>query len=165
MDASEDLERDEIVVIETNLDDTTGEVLGWLMECLLTAGALDVNYQAIQMKKQRPGTLVRVIARPADAERLAKIIIRETPTLGVRLQPMTRLIAPRRAETVATPLGDVRVKLKMLNGQIVHASPEFVDCRQIALTQALPLTEVMARLDAWLRAYYELDETPTPPTM
>ncbi len=165
MNASEDLERDEIVVIETNLDDTTGEVLGWLMECLFTAGALDVSYQAIQMKKQRPGTLVRVIARPADAERLAHIIIRETPTLGVRLQPMTRLIAPRRTETVATPLGDVRVKLKMLNGQIVHASPEYADCRQIALAQALPLAEVTARLDAWLRAHYGLDDARTPPAV
>lgn len=151
-----DLERDEVVVVETNLDNVTGELLGWLMDRLLAAGALDVSYMAMQMKKNRPATLVRVIARPADAHRLAALLVRETPTLGVRMTPMQRLIAARREETVASPLGPVAVKLKLLAGAIVAAAPEYADCQRIAAMTGLPLSEVMARLDAWLREHYDL---------
>ncbi len=149
------LERDEVVVVETNLDDATGELLGWLMDQLLAAGALDVSYTPMQMKKNRPATLVRVIARPDDAEDLAALIVRETPTLGVRLMPMQRLIAARRTETVESPLGPVTVKLKLLAGKVVSASPEYDDCRRIAATTGLPLGEVMARLDTWLGECYQ----------
>ncbi len=148
--------RDEIVLIETNLDDVTGELLGWLMDRLLAAGALDVGYIPLQMKKNRPATLVRVIARPQDAERLAAMLVRDTPTLGVRLQPMERRIAARREEQVDSPLGSVRVKLKLFGAAIVSASPEYADCQQIAATTGLPLAEVMARLDSWLRERYAI---------
>lgn len=150
--------RDEVVVIETNLDDATGEVLGWLMERLLAAGALDVSYTPMFMKKNRPATLLRIIARPTDAERLAALVVRETPTLGVRLLPMQRLIADRRQETVESPLGPVAVKLKLLARQIVAASPEYDDCRRLALAHNLPLVEVQAQLDAWLREQYGLSD-------
>lgn len=155
---AEELERDEVVVIETNLDNVTGEQLGDLMERVLAAGALDVSYTAMQMKKNRPATLVRVIARPADAERLAALLVRETPTLGVRLLPMQRLIAARRSEMLASPLGPVAVKLKLLAGQVVAASPEYEDCQRIATAANLPLAEVMDRLDRWLRDHYALSE-------
>jgi uncharacterized protein (DUF111 family) len=155
-DEASELLRDEVVVIESNLDDVTGEVLGWLMERLLAAGALDVSYTPLFMKKNRPATLVRIIARPTDAERLAALVVRETPTLGVRLLPMQRLIAVRRQETVESPLGPVAIKLKLLAGQIVAASPEYDDCRRLALALALPLAEVQARLAAWLRDHYGL---------
>jgi uncharacterized protein (DUF111 family) len=152
----EAFERDEIVVIETNLDDITGELLGWLMDRLLAAGALDVSFMSLQMKKNRPATLVRVIARPDDAERLAALIVRETPTLGVRLMPMQRLVAGRRQEVVETPLGPVTVKLKLLAGNVVSASPEYDDCRRIAAETGLPLGEIMTRLDTWLVERYQL---------
>jgi uncharacterized protein (DUF111 family) len=159
-DASEpELTRDEVVVIETNLDNATGETLGWLMDRLLDAGALDVSYTAMQMKKNRPATLVRVIARPADAERLAALVVRETPTLGVRLLPMQRLIAARRQETVASPYGPLTVKLKLLAGTVVSATPEYEECRRLALAHAVPLAEMTARLDRWLREHYALPET------
>jgi uncharacterized protein (DUF111 family) len=157
-DEAPELLRDEVVVIETNLDDVTGEALGWLMERLLAEGALDVSYTPLFMKKNRPATLVRVIVHPADAERLAALVVRETPTLGVRLMPMQRLIAARRQETVESPLGPVAVKLKLLAGQIVAASPEYDECRRLALALHLPLADIMARLDAWLRDHYGLGD-------
>lgn len=153
-----ELARDEVVVIETNLDNVTGETLGWLMDRLLEAGALDVSYTAMQMKKNRPATLVRVIAQPADAERLAALLVRETPTLGVRLLPMQRLIATRRTETVASPYGPLAVKLKLLAGTLVSAAPEYEDCRRLALAHDLPLAEMTERLDRWLREHYALPE-------
>lgn len=155
--SEEALQQDEVTVIETNLDDTPGEVLGWLMERLFAAGALDVSFMPLQMKKNRPGILVRVIARPEDTRKLAALIVRETPTLGVRLMPMQRLVAERRQEVVTTPQGTLTMKLKLLAGQIVAASPEYEDCRRIALEQELPLAEVMARLDAWARDWYHLE--------
>jgi len=154
--------RDEVIVIETNLDDVTGELLGWLMARLLAAGALDVSYTAMQMKKNRPATLVRVIARPGDADRLAFALIRDTPTLGVRMTPMQRLIARRREETVISPLGAVAVKLKLLGERIAAVSPEFDDCERIAATLGLPLGEVMGRINAWLREHFQLDEQQFP---
>ena len=155
---ADELERDDIIVIETNLDNVTGELLGWLMERLLAAGALDVSYTAMQMKKNRPATLVRVIAQPADAERLAGVLVRETPTLGVRLMPMQRLIAARRQETLESPYGPVAVKLKLLAGQVVGAAPEYADCQRLALATGLPLLDITAQLKAWLRKQYQLSD-------
>ncbi len=148
------LERDEIVVIETNVDTVTGEILGALMERLFAEGALDVSFMALQMKKNRPGVLVRVIALPAGVERLAALIVREIPTLGVRLMPMQRLIAARRSETVASPFGPVSVKLKLLAGRVIDASPEYEDRRRLAAAANLPLLDLMTDLRVWLRERY-----------
>jgi uncharacterized protein (DUF111 family) len=156
---ADDLQHDEIVLIETNLDNATGELLGWLMDRLFDAGALDVNYLPMQMKKNRPATLVRVLARSEDADRLAALLVRETPTLGVRMTPMRRLIAERRSERTISPLGEVTVKLKLLGGKVVGASPEYDDCARIAAATGLDLGEVMARLDAWLRTSFNLTES------
>lgn len=132
---------DAVIVIESNLDDATPELLGYAMERLLAAGALDVYFTAIQMKKNRPGTLLGVIARPEQARELAQLILRETTTLGVRMTRTERLIARRRQETVQTPFGAVRVKLKLL-GERAIAAPEYEDCAEIARTQGVPLTDV-----------------------
>jgi uncharacterized protein (DUF111 family) len=156
--ASPDLDRDTVVVIETNLDNVTGETLGWLMDRLFDAGALDVSYTAMQMKKNRPATLVRVIARPPDAERLAALIARETPTLGVRLMPMERLIAARRQETIDSPYGPVAVKLKLLAGQVAAAAPEYDDCQRIAREMGMPLREVDQVLRQYLRQRYHIED-------
>ena len=132
---------DEVVVIETNLDDANPELLGYTMERLFEAGALDVFFTPIQMKKNRPGTLLGIIARPARVQALAELVLGETTTLGVRFRPAARLIAERREATVETPLGPVRVKLKLLADRQV-AAPEYEDCVRLARTHDIPLREV-----------------------
>lgn len=135
------LRQDEVVVIEANLDDATPELLGYAMERLLAAGALDVYFTPIQMKKNRPGTLLGVIAPPDRATALAEIILRETTTLGVRLRRSPRLIAERRQDTVTTPFGPVRVKQKLLGDRAI-AAPEYEDCAQLARERGVPLQDV-----------------------
>ncbi|MFN8525716.1 MAG: nickel pincer cofactor biosynthesis protein LarC [Chloroflexota bacterium] len=134
---------DEVAVIETNLDDATGESLGYAMERLFAAGALDVYFSPLQMKKNRPGVLLGVIAPPARARELAAIVLNETSSLGVRIRRSERLIAPRRVETVETPYGPVRVKIKTIGGRET-AAPEYEDCARIAGERGVRLAEVYA---------------------
>jgi uncharacterized protein (TIGR00299 family) protein len=141
--AADGLEQDTVVQIETNLDDATPEELGFAMERLLAAGALDVAFSPLQMKKNRPGVLLRVLGRPADGERLAGLVLEHTSALGVRLQTIGRLIARRGERRVATPWGEVRVKLKHL-GQRQVVAPEYEDCAQVARAANVPLAEVYA---------------------
>jgi hypothetical protein len=151
-------QRDEVAVIEANVDDMTGEALGWLMERLLAAGALDVSYTPLVMKKQRPGVLLSVIARPADADTLAALVLRESATLGVRISRLPRLIAGRREQKIETPLGPCRVKLKLEGERILAASPEYDDCRALAERHSLPLPEVLARVTIAARGHFGLGE-------
>jgi uncharacterized protein (TIGR00299 family) protein len=153
------VEQDEVVVLETNLDNVSGELLGGVMERLFVAGALDVTYTPMQMKKNRPATLVSVIAPLGCAEALARLLLAETTTLGVRMSRWRRLKAERRQEEVETPLGRVQVKLKLLGGRLVSAAPEYEECARLAAPLGLPLQEVYGRLGAWLRAHYRLDES------
>src|SRR5205814_3463754 len=110
-------QRDFVVEIQTNLDDATPEELGFAMERLLEAGALDVAFSPLQMKKNRPGVLVRVLGRREDGRRLAELVLEHTSALGVRLQPIDRLIVHRTERTVATTWGEVRVKVKHLGAR------------------------------------------------
>jgi pyridinium-3,5-bisthiocarboxylic acid mononucleotide nickel chelatase len=135
------LERDRVVEIQTNLDDATAEELGFAMERLLEAGALDVAFSALQMKKNRPGVLVRVLGRPEDAQRLAELVLEHTSALGVRLQTIDRLIAQRTERTIATAWGDVRVKVKHLGDREIVA-PEYEDCARVARAANVPLRQV-----------------------
>jgi uncharacterized protein (TIGR00299 family) protein len=150
--------QDEVMVLETNLDNLSGEILGHLMDRLFAAGALDVTYTPMQMKKNRPATQVSVIAPFDLADRLALLLLRETTTLGVRMSRWQRVKAEREQETVETPLGAVRVKVKQIDGEVVGVSPEYEDCARLAQAQGLPLQEVYARLEAFLRAQYHLGE-------
>lgn len=134
--------REAVLLLECNLDDTTGEMLGYVMERLFAAGALDVWFTPIQMKKSRPGILLSALARPEDADALAAIVLRETPTLGVRLRPAERIVAERREQVVETPWGKVRVKEKWLGGERVAGSPEYEDCARISRERGVPLAEV-----------------------
>ncbi len=134
--------REAVVVLECNLDDATGEMLGYAMERLFAAGALDVWFTPVQMKKNRPGVLLSVLARPERADSLAAVILRETPTLGVRLRPLERVVADRRVREVETPWGPVRVKEKWLGDTCLAISPEYEDCARIAREQGVPLEEV-----------------------
>jgi hypothetical protein len=136
-----DLVRDQVTVIESNLDDCTPEVLGYAMERLLAAGALDVYFTPIQMKKNRPGSLLGVICPPGKAAELAEIVLAETTSLGVRMTTADRLITKRRAGVVTTPYGDVRVKVKQIAGREI-ASPEYDDCARLAREHGVPIAEV-----------------------
>src|SRR4029079_14446513 len=103
--------RDQVVQIETNLDDATPEELGFAMERLFEAGALDVAFSPLQMKKNRPGVLVRVLGRPSDGARLAELVLEHSSALGVRVEHIERVIAQRSERSVETPWGAVRVKI------------------------------------------------------
>jgi uncharacterized protein (TIGR00299 family) protein len=135
------LKRDQVVEIQTNLDDATPEELGFAMERLLEAGALDVAFGPLQMKKNRPGVLVRVLARPTEAEHLTAVLLEHTSAFGARLQTLERLIVERGEQTVATPWGEVRVKLKLLGRQTLRA-PEFEDCARAARAAGVTLRQV-----------------------
>jgi len=133
---------DWVTVIESNIDNMSGELLGGLMERLLAAGALDVSYTPLQMKKNRPATLVTIICPPEQAEALALFLLRESSTLGVRIQQVQRLEAQRTQEPVETPLGTMLVKVKRLGTRIISATPEYEECRRVALQRNMPLEEV-----------------------
>lgn len=135
---------EEVEELSCNLDDCTGEVIGYLTERLLEAGALDVWTEAIQMKKQRPGVKLCALARPADREAMLNLIFRESTTLGVRIAPLRRRALARGEEEVATPYGPVRVKVaRGEDGAVLSAKPEFEDCRKIAERCGIPLKEAV----------------------
>jgi pyridinium-3,5-bisthiocarboxylic acid mononucleotide nickel chelatase len=133
---------DWVTVIETNIDNMPGELLGGLMERLLAAGALDVAYIPMQMKKNRPAVMVSVICPPEKGEALAQVMLRETSTLGVRMQQMQRLKAQRFQERIETPLGSMLVKVKRLGTQVLSAAPEYEECERIARERNMPLETV-----------------------
>lgn len=121
-------ESDEVLVLETNLDDTTPELIGVTMEQARKAGALDASASPLQMKKQRPGVLLRVLCRPEDRARMLDVLFRGVPTFGVRESRMRRTTLSRRMETVQTPFGAVRIKIGLWQGEVVARSPEMDDC-------------------------------------
>jgi len=139
-----DWERDNVTVIETNLDDINAEHLGHFVETALEAGALDVFHTPIQMKKNRPGVLLTVLCAEVDADRFSEMILRETTALGVRRHAADRRKLRREVVTVETPLGQVRVKLGRLNGELVQSAPEYESCREAAAKAGVPLKTVYA---------------------
>jgi pyridinium-3,5-bisthiocarboxylic acid mononucleotide nickel chelatase len=129
-----------VSVIEANIDDSNPQVLAYASERLMESGALDVTLQPIVMKKGRPGTLLRAIARTEDREALAQLIFQETSTLGVRIYSAERRIQARTWTEVATPYGKIRVKV---SGDGAY-TPEYEDCRKLALESGAPLKRVIA---------------------
>lgn len=144
MEANEQaaIETDWVTVIETNIDTMTGEALGGLMERALAAGALDVTYTPLHMKKNRPAVMLTLICRIEDQEALARLLLSEANTLGVRIQHMQRRKAQRAEQTIETPFGKMQVKVKLLGGRVISAAPEYEECRRIAIERSLPLEEV-----------------------
>jgi pyridinium-3,5-bisthiocarboxylic acid mononucleotide nickel chelatase len=134
---------EEISVLEANVDDMTPQVFGYAMERVLQEGALDVYATPVQMKKGRPGMLLTVLCRTEDSQRLTKLILTETTTLGVRMRRESRAALARRHVSVTTQWGDVRMKLANLNGSISNYAPEYEDCRRIATEHNVPLKTVM----------------------
>jgi uncharacterized protein (TIGR00299 family) protein len=134
---------DRIAALETNLDDLVPEHFDYLMERLLEAGALDVSIQHIQMKKNRPGFLVRVLARPSQRQALAGILFAESSAIGVRTQDWDRLVLEREVRKVVTPYGRIRVKQVRLAGGGVEVSAEYDDCKRAARKAGAPLRDVV----------------------
>ncbi len=140
-------EGDEVYVIETHIDDMTPEVAGFLLERLLAAGALDAAFSPLQMKKNRPGFRLTLLAEPEKLEELARLVVTESTAIGVRYYPVRRLVLPRRVESRMTSLGEVRVKVIGENGEVLRMTPEFEDCRRLALEHGMPLLEVYRRVE------------------
>jgi uncharacterized protein (TIGR00299 family) protein len=136
-------EASEVYVIEANVDDMSPQVAGFVRERLLEAGALDVTFTPIFMKKDRPGFLISVVARTEDCDRLSELLFEETTTLGQRMYRAERRVLERSWKTVETPWGSVRIKVAAENGRIRNFAPEYEDCRRIALEHKIPLKEVL----------------------
>ena len=136
------LETDQIWVLETNLDDIGGELVGYCCQQLMEAGALDVYTTAIQMKKNRPGITLTVLCDAASRDRLEGILFRETTTIGVRRWLADRHKLPRQAHTVATAWGDVAGKLVQLPDGPSRFAPEYEACRQAAAAHKVALLDV-----------------------
>ncbi len=143
-EVSEDsfVQTDRIVLLETNLDDTPGEQIGYCADQLWKAGALDVTLTPTQMKKGRPGVLLTVQCPPDKADRLEEIIFRETTTLGLRRQTVERRVLPRRSVKVETPFGEMRGVVAMLPDGTERFSPEYESCRQAAEKTGHPISKV-----------------------
>ncbi len=132
-----------ITVLEANLDDLNPQVFGYVMDRLFEEGALDAFGMPVQMKKNRPGTLLTVLCKPEDAGKLTQLIFTETTTLGVRRRDEMRQTLARRWETVGTRWGEVRIKIASMNGTVTNYAPEYEDCRRIATEHHVPLKTVM----------------------
>ncbi len=147
-------ETDTVTRIETNLDDVSPQVLGAVMQQLLAAGALDVWFSPVQMKKNRPGTMLSALCEEDAAEKLADIIFSETTAFGLRVEKIRRLKLARRFETVKTRHGEVTVKLGFKDGRLLQIAPEFESCRAVAENAGVTLREVhLAALEAARAAF------------
>ncbi len=144
-----------VTVLEANVDDLNPQVFGYVMDRLFEEGALDVFGMPVQMKKNRPGTLLTVLCKPESAEKLAELIFAETTTLGVRRREEVRQTLARRWENVRTRWGEVRIKIASMNGTVTNYAPEYEDCRRLAAEHRVPLKTVMQEA---ARAYLGRDE-------
>jgi uncharacterized protein (DUF111 family) len=143
---------DRVLTLETNLDDFVPEHFDYVMERLFEAGALDVSLQHLQMKKNRPGFLLRVLARPQDRDALARIVFAESSAIGVRIAEWDRLVLERWSARLKTPFGTIRVKcVRDLEGRI-DVSPEYDDCKRAAKKHGVALRTLVERVSAQARA-------------
>ncbi|MFQ5354834.1 MAG: nickel insertion protein, partial [Thermodesulfobacteriota bacterium] len=132
-----------LIVLETNLDDMSPEIGGWLMERLLEMGALEVFYTPTQMKKSRPGVLLTVLAEEEKKDDLLEAIFTESTTIGVRSHLVERNCLARTMKSVKTEYGTIAVKISSWKGRIVNIQPEYEDCKKAALSMNVPLKQVM----------------------
>jgi uncharacterized protein (DUF111 family) len=139
-----------VTVIEATIDDMNPEFYGYIMERALEMGALDVYATPVQMKKNRPGTVLSVFCRPIDAEELTRLLLEETTSIGVRTYSAQRTVLDRETLPVETSFGVIRVKVAQQEGRWMNAAPEFEDCRAAALRTGVPLKEIYQEV---LRVY------------
>lgn len=132
----------EMFKMEVNLDDISGEILGYLMDLLIESGANDVYYTSIYMKKNRPGILLQLLCSRENLNKMKQILFKETTTLGIRYYPLTVHRAERRFRKLSTKWGTITVKEGIYEGQVIQSSPEFEDCKKIAEDHHIPLKKV-----------------------
>ncbi len=150
-------------VISTNIDDMNPEFYEYVMDKLFSAGAHDVWLIPIQMKKTRPGVTVNVLCSPEDAERLKEMLLTETSTFGLRTTSVMKRAIEREHMVVATPWGEVRVKVGKEGGRITNVSPEFADCAEIASMTGLPLKDIFSKAHALAMQELEKEREEPPP--
>jgi uncharacterized protein (TIGR00299 family) protein len=141
-EAEESSKTETVTVLETALDDLSPQVLAWVAELALAAGAMDVMLTPVIMKKGRPGTLLTVLCSAENQKKLERLILRETSTLGIRIRRDERSCLERHHLPVETPYGEVRVKIGTLDGEVMNVAPEFEDCRAAAVRCDVPLKQV-----------------------
>ena len=140
-----------VMVMETNMNDTNPQILGYLMEVMLKKGALDVSYTPIMMKKSRPGTMLSVILPPHLKDEMAALIFRETTTLGIRYYTTNRITLQREYMSVDTGYGPITIKVARLGEEVLSYAPEYEECRRIAQERGVPLKEVqMSAIKSYL---------------
>ncbi len=141
----------QVAVLECEIDDMNPQIFGVLMEKLYAAGALEVFYSPIQMKKNRPGTLMTIVAKPDQRDAMTEIVFRESTTIGIRHQVLSRECLDREMVTVTTSVGAVRFKVASRDGRILNAQPEFEDLAKLSAERGIPVKEVQALAHkAWL---------------
>ncbi len=144
-------DKSEMVQLETNIDDMNPQLFGYLMDLLFTAGARDVFMTPIHMKKNRPGILLGVIAFRKDEAALAELLLRETTTLGLRVQPIGRYEASREFRRIETRFGMVTLKAKILDGKIIHTTPEYEDCVRLARENQVSLLDIYQEVNQLMK--------------
>ncbi|MCC5877031.1 MAG: DUF111 family protein [Candidatus Sumerlaeia bacterium] len=144
---------DHLIVLQTDIDDESPEVLAAVIPMLLNNGALDAHLTPLMMKKGRPGQRLEVLCREENRADLLRHLFRETSTLGVKVLPIERYALPRRTESIAVDGHDIRVKLATLDGEVLRAVPEFEDCQAVATKTGRPLREVMDAARAKARRF------------
>jgi len=143
---------EQIAILEANLDDLSPQIIGYIIDRAFAEGALDAFNTPVQMKKNRPGTLLTILARPENEDHLRALLFRESSTLGIRMRHEKRYALPRHHEAVITKWGEVRMKIATLNGEVAHYAPEYEDCRRIAAEHHVALKTVMQEA---IRLYLE----------
>ena len=143
-----------VVVLECEIDDMNPQIFGVLMDKLYAAGALEVFYAGVQMKKNRPGTLMTIVARPDDRPALTEIVFRESTTIGGRYQELSRECLDREMVTMQTAAGPVRFKVARRDGRVLNAQPEFEDLAKLSAERGIPIKELQALAHkAWLDSF------------
>jgi hypothetical protein len=147
-DAGVPLEKRELAIVQTEIDDMPGELFGFVLERLFAAGCLDAHTVPVQMKKNRPGASLQVLVSPDKVAETVELVLRETSSFGVKVIPCERYCLRRRIERLATPLGEVSVKIGVWGDSVLKATPEYEDCKRIAAERGIALAEVFAVVNA-----------------
>jgi uncharacterized protein (DUF111 family) len=156
-------ERDIVSVLETNVDDVTGEILPRAIERALSEGAYDATASPYLGKKGRQGNTIRIVCSTDSTEKLAQVLVEETGTLGVKMTEYTRLIVPRRIVSVPIVIenfkGNVSVKVTEWKGRVIRVKPEISDAKQISDSQKIPLREVLEQISYLAKQYIASEST------
>ncbi len=155
--AATNFEHDSVTVIETHIDDSSPEWLGSMIDRLMTDGALDAAFAPLQMKKNRPGTHLTVVAQPHEAQRLAQTILRESSAIGVRMYETRRMKLRREPATVQTDFGEAAVKLIYEGKKLLRITPEHASCQLLAKTTGKPLPEIYRVVTTTANRQFDLE--------